>query len=62
MYCWRSSLNFVSIALGGEASTIGRAGDIMRPPTVTDRGGGAVAILMGWLVLSILCFTIARVV
>ena len=43
VYWLRRLLNAVSVGLGGEASTTGRAGLTIRPPTVTDSGGVGVA-------------------
>lgn len=45
VYCWRRSLNCCSVWLGEEESTIGRAGDTILPPTVTDSGGASAAVL-----------------
>ena len=49
MYCWRIKLKDVSVGVGGDASTMGRAGLTTRPPIVTDMMDAGFDII--WMVL-----------
>ena len=46
----RKASNCCSVALGGDASTMGRAGETILPPTVTDRGGASLIVIVPLLV------------